>query len=154
MGVVVRSPPENWAAPAAEALLSPPLRQRLAQLAGRLRSLFSSRARLDPDQARATELAAWNHAVELRVAQRASEIEHLGSRKESLPPQTAQMILSSGDERALDWHIRIVTVAACDLRGPSSTRFALVAKDNKRLVAGRPRHYACRISGVRLRRRQ
>jgi class 3 adenylate cyclase len=74
----------------------------------------SQAARLD---AQARELAEWNRTLEARVAEQVGEIERMARLKRFLPPQVAELLVSSGDEGALDSHRRDVTVVFCDLRG-------------------------------------
>ena len=65
----------------------------------------------------ATELAAWNKTLEQRVADQLGEIERMNGLKRFLSPKVAELILSSGDDSALESHRRDVTVVFCDLRG-------------------------------------
>ncbi len=67
--------------------------------------------------AQAADLADWNRTLEDRVAHQLAQIERMDRMKRFLPPQVAELILSSGDERMLDSHRREVTVVFCDLRG-------------------------------------
>ena len=46
-----------------------------------------------------------------------TQIERMDRMKRFLPPQVAELILSSGDDSVLDSHRRDVTVVFCDLRG-------------------------------------
>jgi class 3 adenylate cyclase len=65
----------------------------------------------------ATELANLNRTLEERVQQQVDELERAGRLRRFLSPQLADLIISSGDERALDSHRREITVVFCDLRG-------------------------------------
>jgi class 3 adenylate cyclase len=65
----------------------------------------------------AADLVKWNKTLEQRVQEQVTRIERLDRLKRFLPPQVAELILTSGDERVLDSHRRDVTVLFCDLRG-------------------------------------
>jgi adenylate cyclase len=67
--------------------------------------------------AQAAELAVWNKTLEQRVADQLGEIERMSGLKRFLSPKVAELILSSGNENALESHRRDVTVVFCDLRG-------------------------------------
>ena len=60
------------------------------------------------------------------MAQQLAQIERMDRLKRFLPPQVAELILSSGDDRVLDSHRRDVTIVFCDLRG--FTAFAETAE--------------------------
>jgi adenylate cyclase len=80
----------------------------------------------DEVRAQAADLAAWNRTLEERVAQQLAHIERMDRLKRFLPPQVAELILSSGDDRVLDSHRRDVSIVFCDLRG--FTAFAETAE--------------------------
>jgi adenylate cyclase len=88
-----------------------------ASLVARVRSILRIKALHDTVQEQAAQLEAWNRTLGQRVAAQVAEIERLGSLKRFLSPQVAELILSTGDERALESHRRDVTVVFCDLRG-------------------------------------
>ncbi len=95
-----------------------------AALSARVRAMLRIKALHDTvqDQAKrlegqAAELAAWNHGLEERVAAQLGELEKVGRLKRFLPPQLAEMIVSSGDEGILESHRRDIVVVFCDLRG-------------------------------------
>jgi adenylate cyclase len=71
----------------------------------------------DQVRAQAADLAAWNRTLEERVERQLTQIERMDRMKRFLPPQVAELILSSGDDSVLDSHRRDVTVVFCDLRG-------------------------------------
>jgi adenylate cyclase len=71
--------------------------------------------------AQAAELAVWNKTLEQRVADQLGEIERMSGLKRFLSPKVAELILSSGNENALESHRRDVTVVFCDLRGFTRT---------------------------------
>jgi class 3 adenylate cyclase/AmiR/NasT family two-component response regulator len=66
-------------------------------------------------QAQADELAAWNHTLEIRVAEQVAAIERLSELQRFLSPQIAETIKSRPE--ALEPHRREITVCFCDLRG-------------------------------------
>jgi class 3 adenylate cyclase len=68
-------------------------------------------------QAQAADLANWNRGLEHKVAEQVAEIERIGRLKRFLPPQVAELVVSSGREHLLESHRREVTVVFCDLRG-------------------------------------
>lgn len=95
-----------------------------AALMARVRSMLRIKALHDAVQtqarkldAQAAELAAWNRELEQRVAAQLREIERVGRLRRFLPPQVAEMIVSSGDERVLASHRRDIAALFCDLRG-------------------------------------
>jgi len=99
----------------ADEYLTKPLDQ--AALVARVKSMLRIKELTDQVQAQAADLAAWNRTLEERVAQQLAQIERMDVLKRFLPPQVAELILTSGDERMLDSHRRDVTVVFCDLRG-------------------------------------
>jgi class 3 adenylate cyclase len=64
----------------------------------------------------------------------------MGRLKRFLPPQIADVIVSSGDEKALESHRREVTVVFCDLRG--FTAFAETAEPEEVMAVLRDYHAA------------
>jgi class 3 adenylate cyclase/CheY-like chemotaxis protein len=104
-----------------------------AALVARVRSILRTKALHDTVQeqaerlaAQAAELAEWNRTLEERVHQQLAEIERVGRLKRFLSPQLAEVVVSSGDESALESHRRDVAVVFCDLRG--FTAFAETAE--------------------------
>jgi adenylate cyclase len=71
----------------------------------------------DQVAAQAADLASWNRTLEERVQQQLAEIERMSRLKRFLSPPVAELVMSSGDERALESHRRAITVLFCDLRG-------------------------------------
>ena len=63
------------------------------------------------------ELAALNKGLEQRVTDQLGEIERMGRLRRFLPPQVADLIVSSGMESQLESHRREITALFCDLRG-------------------------------------
>ena len=88
-----------------------------AELLARVRSLIRIKQYHDTIRRQAGELAEWNRQLEGRVAEQVEQLDHLGRLKRFLPPQVADMIVSSGDESFLESHRREITVVFCDLRG-------------------------------------
>lgn len=88
-----------------------------AELLARVRSLIRIKQYHDTIRRQAGELAEWNRQLEERVAAQVEQLDHLGRLKRFLPPQVADMIVSSGDESFLESHRREITVVFCDLRG-------------------------------------
>lgn len=99
----------------ADEYLTKPIDQ--AALVARVRSMLRIKALHDKVQAQAGDLAAWNNTLEQRVAAQVSEIERVGKLKRFLPPQVAELVLSSGDDRMLDSHRQTISVLFCDMRG-------------------------------------
>jgi adenylate cyclase len=99
----------------ADEYLTKPVDQ--AALIARVKSMLRVKQLTDQVQAQAADLASWNRTLEARVAQQLSQIERMERLKRFLPPQVAELILTSGDDRVLDSHRRDVTVIFCDLRG-------------------------------------
>ena len=102
----------------ADEYLTKPLDQ--AALVARVKSMLRVKELTDRVGEQATDLARWNKTLEERVQEQVTRIERLDRLKRFLPPQVAELILTSGDERVLDSHRREVTVVFCDLRGFTS----------------------------------
>jgi class 3 adenylate cyclase/CheY-like chemotaxis protein len=95
-----------------------------AELLARVRSLLRIKEYHDTIEAQshtlaaqAAELAEINRDLEGRVRQQVVELERVGRLRRFLAPQITDLIISSGEERALDNHRRQITVVFCDLRG-------------------------------------
>ena len=99
----------------ADEYLTKPLDQ--SALLARVKSMLRMKELTDQVRAQAADLAAWNRTLEERVEQQLTQIERMDRMKRFLPPQVAELILSSGDDSVLDSHRRDVTVVFCDLRG-------------------------------------
>jgi len=76
---------------------------------------IESQARVLATQA--NELAEINRTLETRVQEQVDELGRVGRLRRFLAPQLADLIVSSGDEHALDNHRREITAVFCDLRG-------------------------------------
>ena len=108
----------------ADEYLTKPVDQ--AALAARVTSMLRIKELTDEVRAQAADLASWNRTLEERVAQQLAHIERMDRLKRFLPPQVAELVLSSGDDRVLDSHRRDVSIVFCDLRG--FTAFAETAE--------------------------
>jgi GAF domain-containing protein len=65
----------------------------------------------------AQELGKLNQRLEQRVAEQLAEIERMSRLRRFLPPQVADLIVTSGMEKQLESHRREITALFCDLRG-------------------------------------
>ena len=65
----------------------------------------------------ARELRKLNEGLEERVDEQVSEIERMSRLRRFLPPQVADLIVTSGMEKQLESHRREITALFCDLRG-------------------------------------
>lgn len=86
-------------------------------LVARVKSMLRLKDLHDRVVAQAADLAAWNQALEQRVADQVSELERVGRLRRFLSPQIAEMIVNSGNDHILESHRRDITVVVCDLRG-------------------------------------
>ena len=68
-------------------------------------------------EAQSPELRTLNQQLEQRVDEQVGEIERMGRLRRFLPPQVADLIVSSGSEKQLESHRREITALFCDLRG-------------------------------------
>ena len=68
-------------------------------------------------ETQSNELLDMNQQLEQRVSDQVAEIERIGRLRRFLPPQVADLIVSSGDEKLLESHRREITALFCDLRG-------------------------------------
>ena len=68
-------------------------------------------------EAQSQELRTLNQQLEQRVDEQVGEIERMGRLRRFLPPQVADLIVSSGAEKQLESHRREITALFCDLRG-------------------------------------
>jgi DNA-binding response OmpR family regulator len=78
----------------------------------RVNSVLRIKKLHDQVLAQAAELASWSRTLEQRVAQQLSEIERISRLKRFLPPQVAELIISSGDDRLLKSHRAAITQAS------------------------------------------
>jgi class 3 adenylate cyclase len=63
------------------------------------------------------DLNRLNQQLEQRVADQVSKIERMSRLRRFLPPQVADLIVTSGNEKQLESHRREITALFCDLRG-------------------------------------
>jgi adenylate cyclase len=89
---------------------------------------------------RTEEVAELNRGLEARVAEQVEELGRVGKLKRFLAPQLAELIVSQGDESALESHRREIVVVFCDLRG--FTAFAETAEPEEVLELLREYHAA------------
>ena len=101
-------------------------------LVARVKSVLKIKELHDQVRAQAAELAAWSRTLEERVAKQLSEIERIGRLKQFLPPQVANLIISSGDDSLLESHRAAITVVSCDLR--NFTSFAETAEPEEVMI--------------------
>ena len=116
------------------------LTQPIDQMAvvARVNSVLRIKKLHDQVVAQAAELASWSRTLEQRVAQQLSKIERISRLKQFLPPQVAELIISSGDDRLLNSHRAAITVVSCDLRG--FTAFAEFAEPEELMILLREYH--------------
>jgi class 3 adenylate cyclase len=108
-------------------------------LVARVRSMLRVKELHDRATRQATELAAWNEALERRVAEQVIQIERANRLKRFLSPQVADLVLASPAMEPLESHRREVTVVFCDLRG--FTAFAEIAEPEE-VMAILPEYHA------------
>jgi class 3 adenylate cyclase len=68
-------------------------------------------------EAQSRKVIKLNQQLEQRVADQVGEIERMSRLRRFLPPQVADLIVSSGSEKQLESHRREITALFCDLRG-------------------------------------
>ena len=122
----------------ADEYLTKPVDQ--AALVARVKSMLRVKELTDQVTAQAADLASWNRTLEQRVAQQLTQIERMDRLKRFLSPQVAELVVSSGDDRALESHRRDVTVVFCDLRG--FTAFSETAEPEEVMSTLREYHEA------------
>jgi GAF domain-containing protein len=81
------------------------------------RLLNELRERTEQVEAQSQQLVRLNQQLERRVADQVGEIERMGRLRRFLPPQVADLIVTSGTEKQLESHRREITALFCDLRG-------------------------------------
>ncbi len=104
-----------------------------AALMARLRSILRIKSLHDMVQeqsqtlaAQAAELSGFNRSLAAKVDEQVLEIERVSRLKRFLPPQIAELVVSSGQEKTLESHRREIAVVFSDLRG--FTTFAEIAE--------------------------
>jgi adenylate cyclase len=116
------------------------LRARIGACLEKKRLHDRERAHLATIESQTAELAELNRTLEARVQRQVQEMERLARLRRFLPPQLADVIVTSGDERALASHRREITVVFCDLRG--FTPFAETAEPEDVMAVLREYHAA------------
>jgi adenylate cyclase len=82
---------------------------------------FAAQAVIAIENARLlNDLDTLNKQLEQRVADQVGEIERMSRLRRFLPPQVADLIVTSGTEKQLESHRREITALFCDLRGFTS----------------------------------
>jgi GAF domain-containing protein len=81
------------------------------------RLLKELRERTNQLEAQSQEVVKLNQQLEQRVADQVGEIERMGRLRRFLPPQVADLIVSTGAEKQLESHRREIAALFCDLRG-------------------------------------
>jgi adenylate cyclase len=71
----------------------------------------------DQLESKSHQLVELNTHLEGRVAEQVAEIDRMSKLRRFLPPQIADLILSSGADNLLESHRREITAVFCDLRG-------------------------------------
>jgi class 3 adenylate cyclase len=88
-----------------------------AALVARVKSMLRIKDLHDAVHQQATQIETWNQTLQQRVEEQLADLERANRLKKFLPPQLAELIVSSGGERLLESHRREITVVFCDLRG-------------------------------------
>jgi DNA-binding response OmpR family regulator len=106
----------------ADEYLTKPVDQ--AALVARVKSMLRIKALHDTAHehtaqrdAHAAQLQAWNEILAHRLQEHLVELERLGHLKRFVPPQLAELVVSSGGEQLLRSHRRDVTVVSCAVHG-------------------------------------
>jgi class 3 adenylate cyclase len=111
-----------------------------AALVARVRSLLRLKELHDLATDQSRQLAEWNTTLESRVASQVAEIEKISRLKRFMPPQVATLVMSRGEQIALESHRGEVAVVFCDLRG--FTAFSETAEPEEMIGTVREYHAA------------
>jgi adenylate cyclase len=87
------------------------------ELLARVRSLIRIKQYHDTMLSQAAQLAGWNRELEGRVQSQVEELDQLRRLRRFLPPQLADVAMSSGADSLLESHRREIAVLFADLAG-------------------------------------
>ncbi len=90
--------------------------------------------RLEAEAALVESLQSWTDTLEKRVGEQVGQLERLGRLKQFLSPEVAEVVVSSGDESALQSHRREIAVVFCDLRGFTDFAESVEPEDSMRVL--------------------
>lgn len=99
----------------ADDFLSKPVSQ--PELLARVKSLLRVKTLYDTVQRQANELRAWTETLQVRVAEKVQEVEHLNRLKRFLPPPIVQAVTTPDGGEMLASHRREIVVVYLDMRG-------------------------------------
>jgi adenylate cyclase len=102
----------------ADDFVSKPFNQQ--ELLARVRSLVRIKQYHDTILRQTGQLAELNRGLETRVEDQVAEIERLGRLRRFLPPQLAEVAMSSGADSLLESHRQEIAVVFADLEGWTS----------------------------------
>jgi class 3 adenylate cyclase/CheY-like chemotaxis protein len=111
-----------------------------AELRARVRSLLRIKSYHDTIERQSAMLADWVHLLEERVQRQVEELQRVGRLRRFLPPQLADVIVSSGNDAFLESHRREITIVFCDLR--EFTRFTETTEPEEMIQVLRAYHEA------------
>jgi DNA-binding response OmpR family regulator len=87
------------------------------ELLARVRSLIRIKQYHDTILSQTAQLSDWNRQLEDRVKTQVEELDRLGRLRRFLPPQLADVAMSSGADSLLESHRREIAVVFADLAG-------------------------------------
>jgi DNA-binding response OmpR family regulator len=103
----------------------------VGSLLARVRAMLRMKALHDEVTRQAAKLGEWNNTLERRVSEQLDQLQRTRLLKRFLPPQIAELVLSSG-EQILRSHRRDIVVVFCDLR--AFTAFSEVAEPEEQIA--------------------